>query len=501
MDEKETRYIELGKRVQGLRRMKGYTQQDLAEAVGYETSTAISLIESGKRRLQLTELSDLAAVLNTTAEELLTGKPPQKFGIICPHCGKDVAIDKALEGQIEARVLAAERHKHEEELAKLQAEQDAAVAKASAAAAELAKKQLEGEKELLQKQAAADLELEKKRMAQDLANEQRKASAEQESLMKQLKDDAENSKEESKKLREDLGKMMDQLRESNKAKDNAELEAKKKLAEEESKIREEVQKAADEKQRLNLAAKEKTITDLQKALDDAQRKAAQGSQQLQGEILELDLEEALAQNFRDDDISPIAKGVNGADISQTVKSPAGTHCGVILWEIKRTKNWTDSWIPKLKTDLRNSKANIPVIISEVLPKQVEGEMGQLDGVWIAKPKFALMLATLLRKGLLDVGRQKAIAANQGDSATALYNFVTSHEFIQQVESMVETYQEMTLQVTKERVAYEKLWAQREKQAQKLLMSTANIVGSMQGHIGQASMPKIKGLELGDGLDL
>jgi hypothetical protein len=125
-------------------------------------------------------------------------------------------------------------------------------------------------------------------------------------------------------------------------------------------------------------------------------------------------------------------------------------------------------------------------------------MGQVDGVWIVKPKLAIVLAILLRKSLLDVGRQKALAANQGDKASALYSFVTSHEFSQQVESMIETYQEMTVQVTKERVAYEKLWSQREKQAQKLLMGTANIIGSMQGHIGQSSMPKIKGLELSDG---
>ena len=418
--------------------------------------------------------------------------------ITCPHCGQQVEIDKALEGQIEARVLAAERHKHEEELVKLKADQELFLSKERVAVGEIAKKQLEGEKELLRKQAEADLALERKKIIQDAANEQRKASADQESLIKSLKDDADNAKEDNKKLRDDLGKLMDQLRESNKAKDNAELEAKKQLAEEEAKIREEVQKTESEKQRLNLATKEKTITDLQKALEDAQRKAAQGSQQLQGEILELDLEEALAHHFRDDEINPIAKGVNGADISHTVKSQSGIACGVILWEIKRTKNWTDGWIPKLKADLRSAKANIPVIISEILPKQLDQDMGQVDGVWIVKPKLAIVLGTLLRKSLLDAGRQKALAANQGDKASALYGFVTSHEFSQQVESMIETYQEMTIQVTKERVAYEKLWAQREKQAQKLLMGTANIIGSMQGHIGASSMPKIKGLELGEG---
>lgn len=419
--------------------------------------------------------------------------------ITCTTCGETIEIDKALEGQIEARVLAAERHKHEQELVTIKQEQEAAILKERTAASDFAKKQLEGEKELFRKQAEADLEHEKKKIIQDAANEQRKAVGEQESLIKTLRSDAESAKEDNKKLRDDLGKLMDQLRESNRAKDNAELEAKKKMAEEEARIRNEVQKTADEKQRLNLAAKEKTITDLQKALDDAQRKAAQGSQQLQGEILELDLEEALAQHFRDDDIVPVAKGVNGADINHTVKSQSGIDCGMIIWEIKRTKNWTDGWIPKLKVDQRSSKAKMAVIISEVLPKQLESDMGFIDGIWVVKPKLAIVLATLLRRNLLDVGRQKAVAANQGDSAAALYSFVTSHEFSQQIESMIETYQEMTIQVTKERTAYERLWAQREKQAQKLLLSTASIVGSMQGHIGPASMPKIKGLELGDGL--
>lgn len=421
--------------------------------------------------------------------------------ITCVNCGKVIEIDKALEGQIETRVLAAERHKYEEELAKIRKDQEEALVKERTIAADFSKKQLEGEKELLRKQAEMDLELEKKKILQDAANQQRRSNNEQEALIKTLRGDAESSKEDSKKLREDLSKLMDQLRASDKARDNAELEAKKKFTEEERKIREEVQKTAEERQRLNLAAKEKTITDLQKALDDAQRKAAQGSQQLQGEILELDLEEALAQHFRDDSIEPVAKGVNGADISHVVKSQSGIACGVILWEIKRTKNWTDGWIPKLKADLRSAKANIPVIISEVLPKQLDNDMGQVDGVWIVKPKLAIILATLLRKSLLDVGRQKAIAANQGDSATALYSFVTSHEFSQQIENMVETYQEMTQQVMKERVAYERLWSQREKQAQKLLLSTASIVGSMQGYVGQASMPKIKGLELDAGLNL
>lgn len=422
------------------------------------------------------------------------------MNITCPNCQTEIEIDKALGGQIEAQVIAAEHKKHEIELAKVRAEVEQTATREREAAIERAAKQLAGEKELLQQQAADDLALARRKLEQELLSGQKKASAEQESLIKTLKDDAEAAREDSKKLREEQADMIKLLREEKQARANAELDAQKKLAQDEDKIREEAEKSATEKQRLKLAEKDSQLETAKKQLDEMQRKLNQGSQQMQGEILELDLEEALAYAFRDDDIIPVAKGVNGADISQVVKSQSGIECGVILWEIKRTKNWVADWIPKLKTDLRSAKANVPVIISEILPKQVDGDMGHVDGVWVVKPKLAIVLATLLRKGLLDVGRQKALAANQGDKASSLYGFVTSHEFAQQVESMVETYQEMTLQVVKERVAYEKLWAQREKQAQKLFMNTASIVGSMQGYIGQASMPKIKGLELSDGLD-
>jgi hypothetical protein len=425
--------------------------------------------------------------------------------IICKTCGEQIEVSEALQGQIEAQVLAAEHKRHQAELQKVVANAAEEAKRERVAAMELTRKHLEGEKELLRREASTELEMARKRLESEAANTAKKAAAQQELLVKQLQHDAAAEKESraelekaNRELRGQLTELMQTLRAEKKAREEAELEAAKKLAAEESKIREDATKLADERQRLNLAAKEKTITDLQKALDDAQRKAAQGSQQLQGEIMELDLEKTLLDTFRDDLVVPVAKGVIGADISQMVRSPRGVSCGVILWEIKRTKNWTDGWIPKLKSDLRSAKANVPVIVTEAMPKQIEHDMGQLDGVWICKPNLALVLATLLRKSLLDVGLQKALAENRGGKADALYNFVTSHEFAQQVESMVETYQEMTLQIQKERVAYEKLWSQREKQAQKLFMSTANIIGGMQGHIGQASMPRIKGLELDTG---
>jgi hypothetical protein len=371
--------------------------------------------------------------------------------IKCPECRNEIEINAALQGQIEEQVLKAVHEKHTAQL----------------------------------EQVKTDA----------LAQAKQKLAAEQDEMFKNLKVEAEEGKEANKKLRQQLAEMMQELREERRAKENAELDMQKKLAEEENKIRDEATKQADEKQRLNIAAKEKQLQDALRVNEELQRKLQQGSQQMQGEIMELDLENALTNAFRDDSVVPVAKGVNGADIKQVVKSPRGTECGVILWEIKRTKNWVDGWIPKLKEDLRSSKANIPIIVTEAMPKQVTEDMGTLNGVWVCKPQLSIILATLLRKSLLDAGLQKALAENRGTKAEALFNFVTSHEFVHQIESMVDTYQDMASQITKEKIAFQKIWAQREAQASSLLIGTAHIIGSMQGHIGQASMPKIKGLEL------
>jgi len=364
--------------------------------------------------------------------------------IKCSKCGNEIELTEALKKEIEGTVIAG-----------------------------MEKKQL------------AEIEEIKKKALEE-------AGSKTDEIMKKIIEDAEADKKE---MRDQMKGLIEQIRELTKAKDNAEINAEKKLLEKENAIREEAKKTATEEQRMNLAAKNKTITDLQKALDDAQRKASQGSQQLQGEVMELDFEKSLADEFRDDDLMPVAKGTKGGDILQVVKSSRGTVCGVMLWEIKRTKNWTEGWVAKLKEDLRSAKANIPIIITEVMPKDVPGVLALYHGVWVCKPGEAVILATLLRKSLIDAGRQKALAENRGSKADLLYGFVTSHEFAQQIEGMVETFKEMGIQIENERVAFEKQWSQRGKQAQRLLMGTANIIGSMQGHIGQASMPKIKGLEL------
>lgn len=349
----------------------------------------------------------------------------------CPHCGKKVEVTEALQGQV---------------------------------------------KEELELSLRAEFEEKKDNELQD--------------IQKQLDEQRRKNEE----FREQELKLREQARKLEEDKKDFELKMQRAMDEERKSIEENAHKKATDDFRLKDMEKEKVINDLKKALDEAQRKAGQGSQQLQGEILELDLEETLRSAFPEDEITGVAKGVNGADIAQTVKTQLGTVCGVILWESKRTKHWEDKWTTKLKTDLRSSKANIPAIVSQALPAEAKDGMGVRDGVWVCNYSLVVPLAILLRKNLYDVARQRAIAVDRGSKAESLYSFITSHEFQQQVESLVEVYKEMTEQITKERMVFERSWKSREAQVKRLFMSTAGIVGTVSGIAG-SSMPQIKGLEM------
>lgn len=272
-----------------------------------------------------------------------------------------------------------------------------------------------------------------------------------------------------------------------------ELTVEKRLIQERSHIEELASKRVSETYRLQMAEKDKAINDLKTSLSEAQRKASQTSQQLQGEVQELDLENLLRNNFRDDEISPVGKGVSGADIRQIVKTSKGTICGTILWESKRTKAWSDSWIGKLKEDSLRDKADLCAVVSEVLPDSIS-QIGQVEGVHVCLPPFVLPLGALLRKILIDVARQKFFNTQSRDKAGVIYGYITSTEFSQQVESLISVYTEMQQGLDHERVAFERIWKQREAQIKRLLSGVGGIYGYLQGIAGPA-LPVVSGLEL------
>ncbi len=274
---------------------------------------------------------------------------------------------------------------------------------------------------------------------------------------------------------------------------NVELETQRRVDEEKKKVEENTTNRLVEEFHGKDLENLKKISDMTKQIEDLKRTSQQGSMQTQGEVGELELERTLKELFPTDEISEVKKGELGGDVRQIVKTQRGTECGLILWERKRSKTWDEKWVKKLKEDMRRDKAILGVIVTEVLPKDFKKEIGERNGVWVATSGFAEPLAKLLRQNLYDVAKSKAIILNKQSTAEELYDFVTGHDFIQQVERMAEIYFEMRGQITKERVLSEKLWKQREMQVDGLLKGISGIYGGMQLIAGTA-LPQVKSLE-------
>jgi hypothetical protein len=403
--------------------------------------------------------------------------------ITCTNCGQQIEIDKALEGQIEARVLAAEHQKYEAELARVKLESEAAAKKAADAAAERAVKAAE-----------ADLDIARRRLEADMAASQKRAQAESELVLRSLREDAAAEKEQNARLRGQLGELMKSLREEKDARANAELAAQKRVAAEVDRAREEAAKGVEDKYHLKLAEQEKKLADTQKALEDAQRKATQGSQQNQGEVLELDLEARLREEFPYDNIGEVKKGQRGADIIQTVRNTTAADCGVLLWETKNGK-WQPAWVPKFKGDIREAAANIGVIVSQELPPEY-GDMKHLEAnVWAVKPRLAPMLASALRTTILQVDMANKMSAGKDAKMEALYQFLVGPEFRHRVEAIVENYGMLQAEIEKEKRAAALRWAHQEKSIRAVIDNTIGMYGDLQG-ITNRALPGIKALEPG-----
>ncbi len=329
-------------------------------------------------------------------------------------------------------------------------------------------------------------------------SEQAKEQAKKEMSMelKYLKDENEKKDQEleqTKKNELELRKEKNQLAEEKK---NFELEKQRQIDEEREKIRQQTAKEILEQQHFKIAEKDKQIDGMKKQIEELRIKSENSSQQLQGEVQELDLEIELKKLFPTDVIEEIKKGEKGADVRQIVKTQKGNICGTILWESKRTKAWKDDFVSKLKEDLRAENANIPIIVTTVMPKESNSEIYSVSGVWVCTYSFAMILAELVRQRLIEVAREKFIIKNQGTKAEDLYSYIMGHEFRGQVEALVETYMTMRNELDREQRAFETIWKRREAQIEKMVKSTARIVGSISGKAG-SEFPQLKGLDLLD----
>ena len=250
------------------------------------------------------------------------------------------------------------------------------------------------------------------------------------------------------------------------------------------------------KYQLKLKELEKQLEDQRRLAEEMKRRAEQGSMQLQGEAQELLLEEMLRNHFPYDKISEVGKGVEGADCMQTVRNPVGTDCGRIIFESKRTKTFNNAWIEKLKCDLRAQQADVAILVTQVFPKEMSC-FGEKDGVWICSFSEVLALTSALRHTIIRVADTRRSEENKGEKMNMLYNFLTGNEFRQQIETIVEGFLSMKNSITKERIQMEKMWKEREKHLEKVLLSTSGMYGSIRGIAG-ASIGSIPLLE--DGIE-
>ncbi|MDG1429997.1 MAG: DUF2130 domain-containing protein [Paracoccaceae bacterium] len=270
-----------------------------------------------------------------------------------------------------------------------------------------------------------------------------------------------------------------------------ELTLQKMLAAERPVLAEKLSREADEKAGLKLAEQAQVMEGMKRQIEALKQKSEQGSMQTQGEAAEIVLEDTLGAAFPIDGFVPVAKGVSGADVRQDVKGPNGV-AGSILWESKRTKNWTAGWLAKLRDDQRASGCEVAVITSNALPEGVDS-FGMVDGIWVCAPRFAVPLATSLRQALIDVSGAKGRAMGQETKMEMVYDYLTGTQFKQRVDAIVERFEDMQDNLRKERVFIEKQWALRAKQIDLVIASTVGMHGDLQGIAGR-SMPEIESVE-------
>lgn len=274
-------------------------------------------------------------------------------------------------------------------------------------------------------------------------------------------------------------------------KQKLELEVERRLGHERLLIRAASQRDAEEAYSLKLAEKDKLLADMRRQVEELRRKGEQGSQQLQGEVQELELEAMLRSAFPGDLIEPVPKGRNGGDVIHKVVGPNGLQSGIILWESKRTKSWGSDWLSKHRDDQRIAGAHVGVIISTVLPKGVD-TFDRVDGVWVATMRCALPLATALRQALIEVAMAKVVVQGQDGKMQRMFTYLTGPHFRGRVSAIVEACVEMQADLEAEKRALTKVWAKRQRRLELLIGGAAGLWGDLQGMVGK-SMPELDGL--------
>jgi hypothetical protein len=399
--------------------------------------------------------------------------------IMCPNCGKRIPVSKALTHQIEAglrRRFELEASKKERDAeAEYKIKLSAEISKLEKAAQANLKRSLNSEKTRLEKKAkqaaAADVSLKLGALRSQL-KEKNKLIAE-----------TQKERESIERLRISLEAREKTIKsEINRKVKNALIEAE-----------EEVNERLEAEYRSRELQLQKKLTDAKNQASELKRKLEQSSQQTQGEVIELELHAVLKRSFPDDKVQAISVGKRGADVIQKVYTQNGNFCGAIIWESKNTQTWNESWLTKLRADQRRAKAELAVLVSMVLPKEIR-HFAQIDGIWVAQMPLVIGLATALRINLIEAASIRHSLAGKSGKMELMFNYLSSIEFKHRIEAIVEAFRTMQDDLGKERQVIERQWAKREKQMQLVIQNISGMYGDLQGIAGQ-SLPKIRRLEL------
>lgn len=412
--------------------------------------------------------------------------------ITCPNCKTVIRLTESLA----APLIAATRQQYEQQLL----QKDEEVAKREQSVREKEKLVAQAKRTLdeqINERVAEQLKAERARVVAEEAKKAKLATAaELDAKAREVTELQEVLKVREEKLAEAQkaqAELIKKQRELDDAKRELELTVEKRVQDGLTEVRNLAKREAEEGLKLKVMEKDQTIASMQQKIEELKQKAEQGSQQLQGEVQELELENLLRAKFPFDTIEPVPKGEFGGDTLQRVISQGGQPCGTILWESKRTKHWSDGWLTKLREDQRTAKAEISVLVSQVLPKGVE-TFDVVDGVWVTSPRVALPVAAMLRHTLLQVNTARQVSEGQQTKTEMVYQYLIGPRFRHRVEAIVEAFSSMQQDLDKERKAIMRQWAKREEQIDRVMGATVGMYGDLQGIAGK-SLQEIDGLEL------
>jgi hypothetical protein len=414
--------------------------------------------------------------------------------IKCPKCGSEFDVQNVLSADVEQKL----RQEYEKQF-----QQSLNQVNTDKKKLEEEQKQFEEKKKRENELFQQKLQQERLKLEAEVQQQLRKSiAADYENELRLLKQNSLDNEEKLKAARQKEYEFLKKEQELKTKEQELEIILQKKLLGERNALLQQIRKEETERNtiketeyQLKVKELEKQLEDQRKLAEEMKRRAKQGSMQLQGEAQELLLEEILKDHFPYDTISEVGKGVEGADCIQTVYSKLGTECGKIIFESKRTKTFQSAWVEKLKTDMRNKQADVAILVTQVYPKDMTC-FGERDGVWICSFSEVVALTSALRHTILRISETKKAEENKGEKMQMLYSYLTGIEFRQQIETIVEGFLYLKNSISKERLQMEKIWKEREKQLEKVLLSTSGMYGSIKGIAGSSigEIPLLEGEE-------